>query len=115
MMEAAQSLVPVPGEAETWQCEEAQARKVAGLLGGGTLLQGWDCTGHRWGRSGWKAASVQKARCTEETSREFLMSQTVDHCQEAKSQRMEKMLQRMAVLQLILNIRIKRENIRKVA
>ena len=40
------------------------------------------------------------------------MSQTGNNCQEAKSQQIEKMLQRMAVLPFILYIRIKGEDVR---
>ena len=49
-----------------------------------------------------------------QTCREILwvyLSQTDDNCQEAKSQRIWKMLWRMAVLQHILYIRIKRGDI----
>ena len=49
--------------------------------------------------------------------REFFwayVSQTDNYCQKAKSQRIEKMLGRMAVLWLILYIRIKGGNVKKV-
>ena len=39
------------------------------------------------------------------------LSQTDDHCQEAKPQQTELLLWRMTILQLILCIRIKRRNI----
>ena len=42
------------------------------------------------------------------------LSQTDDNCQEAKSQSIEKMLQRMAVLRLILHVGIKEGDTRRV-
>ena len=45
-------------------------------------------------------------------SKELYLNQTEDNCWEAKSQQIEKMLQKMAVLPLVLYIRIKGEDVR---
>lgn len=42
------------------------------------------------------------------------LSQTDENCQEAKPQRIEKMLRRMAILEQILYIRVKEGGVRKV-